>query len=61
MGKLLAWLVAKRRDFQLHFNTKEPACKPPSDWLISVFALQKLMEICDKYIANSFFLVNKNW
>lgn len=51
MGKLLNWLIVKRRDLQVHFDAKKPACEPSSDWWIIVFALQKVMEVCNKYMV----------
>ena len=32
MGRLLNWLIDKRRDVQEHFEQKNPPCRPPDEW-----------------------------
>ena len=51
MGKLFNWLIVNCRELQVHFDAKKPACEPSSAWLIIVFAIQKVMELCNKYMV----------
>ena len=50
MGRLLNWLKSKRLFVQDHLNHKNPVCKPNEDWWIIVYVLQKVMELCNKYM-----------
>ena len=43
MGHLLNWLVAKCRDVMDHFDDKNPPCRPPQEWWIEAFVLQKFV------------------
>ena len=51
MGKLIDWLVERRRELQEHFDAKKRDCEPNSDWWIIVYALQKVMKLCNRYMV----------
>ncbi len=44
MGRLLNWLISKRRDVQQHFQEKDPPCRPPNEWWIEVYALDMIVK-----------------
>ena len=50
MGKLLNWLKSKHLFVQDHLNHKSPSCKPKEDCWIIAYVLQKVMELCNKYM-----------
>jgi hypothetical protein len=43
-GRLLDWLIDKRRDLQERFEQKSPPCRPPDEWRIEAFALASVVE-----------------
>ena len=51
MGRLLTWLKSKRRHIINHLEEKNPECRPSLDWWIIVYAMQKVIEICNKYMT----------
>ena len=44
MGRLLSWLIIKRREVQAHFDERNPPCRPPDEWWIEVYALDKVVK-----------------
>ena len=44
MGRLLNWLIIKRREVQHHFDERNPPCRPSDEWWIEVYALDKVVK-----------------